>query len=287
MSLPVLSDSLQSYLVQINQVPLLTKDEEFDLAVRYSEHNDISAAHKLVTANLRFVVKIAIEYKGYIAQQTEHAIKLIDLIQEGNIGLMKAVKRFNPHKGYRLITYAVWWIRAQIQQFILKALSIVKRSSSELRKVLFSQFDKSREMIEKITGETELSFADAYNSLNMNNLDALQGDIPSPSSQRNLHHISLDKEVGENGEATFLDYLHDTSSDQENALSIKEEQSLAKKRLHTALRALNPKEKSIICERFLIDKPLTLQEIGNKLGVTRERVRQIESKALKKLKERL
>src|SRR3989338_3090051 len=140
MSLPVLSNSLQSYIVQINRFPLLSKDEEFDLAVRLKKYNDLDAAHKLITANLRFVVKIAMKYRDY-------GCRLADLVQEGNIGLMKAVRKFDPYKGLRLITYAVWWIRAQIQAFILKSWSLVSRNAKELKRKLFCRFIENRNKI--------------------------------------------------------------------------------------------------------------------------------------------
>src|SRR3989344_3094820 len=138
----VLSNSLQSYLVQINRFPLLSKEEELELAVRLRKQNDLDAAHKLITSNLRFVVKIAMEYRNY-------GFRLADLIQEGNIGLMKAVKKFDPFKGYRLITYAVWWIRSHIQAFILKNWSLVRKGTAALKKKLFYQLNRKNITIQK------------------------------------------------------------------------------------------------------------------------------------------
>lgn len=276
MALPVLSRSLQNYLAEVNRFPLLTSEEEFILAVRYREYNDIEAAHKLVTSNLRFVVKIALEFKGYLDKHTEHAVKLADLIQEGNIGLMKAVKRFDPYKGYRLITYAVWWIKAQIQQFIIRTISIVRRGARKLRKALFSQLTRSKEMIERLEKrkvlEAEIDEAQAV-------------DIPEGIEE--LHHLSLDREIGDDGETTFLDSIVDPTADQEEALGTKEERALTRQRLKKALTGLTPKERLVIANRFLVEKPLTLQEVGSKLGVTRERVRQIEARALQKLRKAL
>lgn len=276
MTLPVPSRSLQNYLAEVNRFPLLTPEEEFRLAVRYRKYNDIQAAHKLVTSNLRFVVKIALEFKGYLDKHTEHAVKLADLIQEGNIGLMKAVKRFDPYKGYRLITYAVWWIRAQIQQFIIRTISIVKRGSRELRKILFSQLARSREMIEGLERRRVL--------------EAGIEDPPTadaPEGIEELHHLSLDREIGDEGEATFLDSIVDPTADQEEVLGIKEERTLARQGLKKALSTLTPKERLVIANRFLLEEPLTLQELGKRLGVTRERVRQIEARALQKLRKAL
>src|SRR4030065_2161791 len=140
-NLPVVKNSLETYLVQINQFPLLTQEEEFKLAVRYRKHNDIEAAQKLITSNLRFVVKVVFEYKTY-------GVKLLDPIQEGNIGLMMAVKKFNPHKGYRLISYAIWWIRAYIQNFIIKTWSLVKIGTTKAQKKLFYKIGKVRKELE-------------------------------------------------------------------------------------------------------------------------------------------
>ena len=141
LNLPVVKDSLESYLVKINQIPLLTQKEEFQLAVRYRRHNDIEAAHKLITCNLRFVVKVALGYKTY-------GVKLADLIQEGNIGLMMAVKKFNPYKRYRFISYAVWWIRAYIQNYIVKTWSLVKIGTTQAQKKLFYKSGKVRKALE-------------------------------------------------------------------------------------------------------------------------------------------
>src|SRR3990172_8965465 len=141
LNLPVVKNSLESYLVQINQFPLLTPEEEFNLATRYRKDNDLEAAHKLITSNLRFVVKVAFEYKSY-------GVKLLDLIQEGNIGLMMAVKKFNPYKGYRFISYAIWWIRAYIQNFIIKTWSLVKIGTTQAQKKLFYKIGKVRKALE-------------------------------------------------------------------------------------------------------------------------------------------
>jgi len=140
-NLPVVKNSLETYLVQINQFPLLSQEEEFELAVKYRKYNDIQAAQKLVTSNLRFVVKVALEYKSY-------GVKLLDLIQEGNIGLMMAVKKFNPYKGYRFISYAIWWIRAYIQNFIIKTWSLVKIGTTQAQKKLFYKIGKVKKALE-------------------------------------------------------------------------------------------------------------------------------------------
>lgn len=268
----VLSNSLQLYLVQINGFPLLSKDEEFALAVRFREQNDIDAAHKLITSNLRFVVKIAMEYRSY-------GLRLPDLIQEGNVGLMKAVKKFDPFKGYRLITYAVWWIRSHIQAFILKNWRLVSKGAVALKKKLFYQPEKSNERSQdsKHSGrESEMEI----------------GNLPSEdlspyvlSKDAECRELSLDNEIGED-DATYLDMLPDTSYNPEDAALVEQEDSIAKDTISNALSALKEKERYVIENRFIAEPSLTLQEIGDELGITKERVRQIESEAIKKLKQR-
>lgn len=265
MSLPVLSNSLQSYIVQINRFPLLSKDEEFELAVRLKKYNDLDAAHKLITANLRFVVKIAMEYRDY-------RCRVADLVQEGNIGLMKAVKKFDPYKGLRLITYAVWWIRASIQAFILKSWSLVSRNSKELKRRLFYRFTENRNKIIEIENNSN-------KKLEANPSDmGIDEDIS--------RDFSLDERIGDN-ETTHLDMLSDGSANQEEAILALEEGRINKSQGEYAIQVLNERERFVIENRITSDAPLTLQEIGGKLGITRERVRQIEETALKKLRKRL
>ena len=268
----VLSNSLQLYLVQINRFPLLSKDEELALAVRFREQNDIDAAHKLITSNLRFVVKIAMEYRSY-------GLRLPDLIQEGNIGLMKAVKKFDPFKGYRLITYAVWWIRSHIQAFILKNWRLVSKGAVSLKKKLFYQnaIDNERSQDYGYSGqESETDIA----NLPSENLSqhVLSRDIK-------CRELSLDNEIGED-DVTYLDMLPDTSYNPEDAALVEQEDSIAKDTISNALSALKEKERYVIENRFIAEPSLTLQEIGDELGITKERVRQIESEAIKKLKQR-
>lgn len=268
----VLSNSLQLYLVQINGFPLLSKDEELALAVRFRKQNDIDAAHKLITSNLRFVVKIAMEYRSY-------GLRLPDLIQEGNIGLMKAVKKFDPFKGYRLITYAVWWIRSHIQAFILKNWRLVSKGAVSLKKKLFYQHERSNERSqdsEHSGRESEMEIA----NLPSENLsqDVLSRDIK-------CRELSLDNEIGED-DVTYLDMIPDTSYNPEDAALVEQEDSITKDTISNALSALKEKERYVMEKRFITEPSLTLQEIGNELGITKERVRQIESEAIKKLKQR-
>ena len=269
--LPVVKNSLESYLVQINQFPLLTQEEEFKLAVRYRKHSDIEAAHTLITSNLRFVVKVAFEYKSY-------RVKLLDLIQEGNIGLMMAVKKFDPYKGYRFISYAIWWIRAYIQNFIIKTWSLVKIGTTQAQKKLFYKIGKVRKALES-DGENEKKY-----ELLAHDLDVGKEDIIEMEQRMAARDLSLDTPFDEGQELTHLDLLKEESPNQEEAFAQEEEKKNREHEVQNAMKRLNEKEVYVIKNRIMADEPLTLQEIGDHLNLSRERVRQIESEALKKLK---
>jgi len=270
-NLPVVKNSLESYLIQINQFPLLTQDEEFQLAVRYRKDDDIEAAHKLITSNLRFVVKVAFEYKSY-------GIKLPDLIQEGNIGLMMAVKKFDPYKGYRFISYAIWWIRAYIQNFIIKTWSLVKIGTTQAQKKLFYKIGKVRKALEA-NQENEKRY-----ELLANDLDVAKEDIIEMEQRMSSRDLSLDAPFDEGHELTHLDLLREDAPNQEEALAREEEKEIREREVLNAMKRLNEKEVYVIKNRIMADSPLTLQEIGDHLKLSRERVRQIEGEALKKLR---
>jgi RNA polymerase sigma-32 factor len=270
-NLPVVKNSLESYLLQINRFPLLTREEEFQLAVRYRKDNDIEAAHKLITSNLKFVVKVAFEYKSYGA-------KLLDLIQEGNIGLMMAVKKFNPYKGYRFISYAIWWIRAYIQNFIIKTWSLVKIGTTQAQKKLFYKIGKIRKALES-NGEDEKKY-----ELLAHDLDVAKEDIIEMEQRMSSRDLSLDAPFDEGQELTHLDLLKEDSLNQEEAFAQEEEKRIREHDVQGAMKRLNEKEVYVIKNRIMADEPLTLQQIGDHLKLSRERVRQIESEALKKLK---
>ena len=269
--LPVVKNSLETYLAQINQFPLLTKEEEFKLAVRYRKHNDIDAAQKLITSNLKFVVKVAFEYKSY-------RVKLLDLIQEGNIGLMMAVKKFNPHKGYRFISYAIWWIRAYIQNFIIKTWSLVKIGTTQAQKKLFYKIGKIRKALES-DGENEKKY-----ELLAHDLDVAKEDIIEMEQRMAARDLSLDAPFDEGQELTHLDLLKEDSPNQEEALAQEEEKKIREHEVQNAMKRLSEKEVYVIQNRIMAEDPLTLQQIGDHLKLSRERVRQIEGEALKKLK---
>ncbi len=269
--LPVVKNSLETYLIQINQFPLLTQEEEFRLAVRYRKNNDIEAAQKLITSNLRFVVKVAFEYKSY-------GVKLQDLIQEGNIGLMMAVKKFDPHKGYRFISYAIWWIRAYIQNFIIKTWSLVKIGTTQAQKKLFYKIGKVRKALES-NGENEKKY-----EILAKDLDVTKEDIIDMEQRMAARDLSLDAPFDDGQELTHLDLLREDSPNQEEAFAEEEEKKIREREVQNAMKRLNEKEVYIIKNRIMSDEPLTLQQIGDHLKLSRERVRQIESEALKKLK---
>ena len=270
-NLPVVKNSLESYLVQINQFPLLTQEEERDLAVKYRKSNDIEAAHKLITSNLRFVVKVAFEYKSY-------GIKLLDLIQEGNIGLMMAVKKFDPDRGYRFISYAIWWIRAYIQNFIIKTWSLVKIGTTQAQKKLFYKIGKVRKALES-DAENEKK----YERL-AQDLDVAKEDIMEMEQRMSSRDLSLDAPFDEDRELTHMDLLQEGTPNQEEAIAEEEMKKIREREVLNALKRLSEKEVYIIKNRIMSDEPLTLQEIGDHLKLSRERVRQIESEALRKLK---
>jgi len=269
--LPVVKNSLETYLVQINQFPLLNQEEEFKLAVRYRKYNDIEAAHKLITSNLRFVVKVAFEYKSY-------GVKILDLIQEGNIGLMMAVKKFNPYKGYRFISYAIWWIRAYIQNFIIKTWSLVKIGTTQAQKKLFYKIGKVRKALEA-NGESEKKY-----ELLARDLDVTKEDIVEMEQRMSSRDLSLDAPFDESQELTHLELLKEESLNQEEAIAQEEEKKIREHEVQNAMKRLNEKEVYVLQNRIMAEDPLTLQQIGDHLKLSRERVRQIESEALKKLK---
>jgi len=275
-NLPVIASSLELYLTQINQFPLLSPAEEFDLAVRFQEKEDIEAAHKLITSNLRFVVKVALEYRSY-------GVKLLDLIQEGNMGLMMAVKKFDPHRGYRLISYAIWWIRAYIQNFIVKTWSLVKIGTTQTQKKLFYSLGKTKQLLKADREKTDEDHVRVLAKA----LDVKDREIIEMEQRMSLRDFSLDSALDEDSHMTHLDLLVDEMPSQEELVGEMEEKEHKKQKVDQALNCLNPKEKYVIEKRIMNYTPSTLQEIGNSLKLSRERIRQIENEALKKLKSEL
>ena len=273
-NLPVVRNTLESYMMRINQLPVLSQEEEFELAVRYRKHDDMNAAQKLITSNLRFVVKVAFEYKSY-------GFKILDLIQEGNIGMMMALKKFDPYKGYRFISYAIWWIRAYIQNFIIKNWSLVKIGTTQAQKKLFYKIGKVRKALEADQEKEE-----RY-ELVANDLDVSKKDILEMEQRMASRDLSLDAPIDDNQELTHFDLLKETSPNQEEVLGEEEEKTILEKGVRAAMKRLNEREEYVVRNRIMADSPLTLQEIGSHLKLSRERVRQIESEALKKLKKEI
>jgi RNA polymerase sigma-32 factor len=271
LELPVVAGTLDLYIAEINQFPILTAEEEFALAVRLKKFNDLEAAEKLIVSNLRFVVKIAHEYRNY-------GVKLPDLIQEGNIGLMHAVKKFDPYRGYRLISYAVWWIRAYIQNFVIKSWSLVKIGTTQAQRKLFFKLGQARKRLETMA-ERNPEFAEIAETLGVK-----AHEIEEMDMRMSNRDLSLDAAVSEDGDSTHMDFLVYEGEDQEESLIRKEEKDLVQQNIAGALSTLSEKEIFIIKHRVMADVPLTLQEIGDKYNITRERARQIEKQALKKLR---
>ena len=270
MKLPVVVGTLDLYIAEINHFPLLTAEDEFKFAVRLKKHNDMEAAEKLVVSNLRFVVKIAHEYRNY-------GFKLADLIQEGNIGLIHAVKKFDPYKGYRLISYAVWWIRAYIQNYLIKSWSIVKIGTTQAQRKLFFKLSQAKKQLETLS-KKKPEFAEIAESLGVKGSEVAEMDLRMGSRDVSLHEF-----IGDEGDTTHIDLLAYEGDDQEVALIKNEEKSLVKQNIASALAKLSERESYIILNRVMADNPETLQEIGNKFNITRERARQIEKQALKKV----
>jgi RNA polymerase sigma-32 factor len=270
LKLPVVVGTLDIYIAEINRFPLLTAEDEFKFAVRLKKHNDMEAAEKLVVSNLRFVVKIAHEYRNY-------GFKLADLIQEGNIGLIHAVKKFDPYKGYRLISYAVWWIRAYIQNYLIKSWSIVKIGTTQAQRKLFFKLSQAKKQLETLS-KKKPEFAEIAEALGVKGSEVAEMDLRMGSRDVSLHEF-----IGDEGDTTHIDLLAYEGDDQEVALIKHEEKSLVKRDIASALANLSERESYIILNRVMADNPETLQEIGNKFNITRERARQIEKQALKKV----
>lgn len=268
-TIPAVSDNMTLYMAEIKKFPLLSPEEEYRYAVKFYEEKDLEAAHTLITANLRFVVKIAAEYRDY-------GLRMLDLIQEGNVGLMMAVRKFNPYKGFRLISYAVWWIRAYIQNYILSAWSLLKIGTTQAQRKLFFKLNQARKAITNMTGEDDLH-ATALS------LDVKESEV-NEMSQRMLGEYSLDAEYGDSDGHTMLETLADDRQNQEELLADIQESGELRTEIAAALTRLNEKERYVIEQRVTADTPQTLQEIADYFSISRERVRQIEEGALRKMK---
>jgi RNA polymerase sigma-32 factor len=275
-ALPVISPDggLRRYMQEIQKFPILTPEDEYMLAKRWTEYGDYEAAHKLVTSHLRLVAKIAYGYRGY-------GLPVAELIAEGNIGLMQAVKKFEPEKGFRLSTYAMWWIRASIQEFVLRSWSLVKMGSSAAQKRLFFNLKKMRKRLKTIDDGKALTpdeIRTIAHELNVNEQDVIDMDLRMGATDKNLN-----ARVGVDGETEWMDMLADPSESHEDTLADDQELQLKRKLLGQAMASLNDREREIIVARRMNEEERTLEDLSKQFGISRERVRQIESRALEKM----
>jgi RNA polymerase sigma-32 factor len=242
LKLPVVTGTLDLYITEINRFSLLTAEEEFKLAMRLKKDNDMEAAQKLIVSNLRFVVKIAHEYRNY-------GFKLADLIQEGNIGLIHAVKKFDPEKGYRLISYAVWWIRAYIQNYLIKSWSIVKIGTTQAQRKLFFKLSQAKKQLETISKRNP-EFSEIADSLGVKGSEVAEMDL-----RMGTRDLSLNEFINDDGDTSHLDFLTHDGDNQEVSLIKHEERSLVKRDIAGALATLNERESYIIRHRVMSDNP--------------------------------
>ena len=279
MHLPILSSegSLSLYLQEIKRFPILTAEEEYMLAKRYKEHGDTEAAHKLVTSHLRLVAKIAMGYRGY-------GLPVTDLISEGNVGIMQAVKKFDPEKGFRLATYAMWWIRAQIQEYVLHSWSLVKIGTTAAQKKLFFNLRKLKNQLGSID-DGSLSPENVREIANR--LNVKEAEVKDMEGRLFSGDQSLNVQIGHESNTEWQDMIVDDSEAQDKVFEKKDEYLHRKKLFNEALKILNPREKEIIELRRLRDKPKKLEELSQQFKISRERVRQIEEKAMEKLQKKI
>jgi RNA polymerase sigma-32 factor len=270
------ADFLSTYLSEISQYPLLTQPEEQALARRFRQ-GDLVAGHRLVTANLRFVVKVAYEYRSY-------GLKMSDLIQEANIGLMKAVQKFDPDKGIRLISYAVWWIRAYIQNYVLKNWSLVKLGTTQAQRRLFFALARTRRELEKLgSGDGHIVNAEEI----ARKLNVKASEVREMEQRMGGRDLSLDAPMGEDGDATHLDFVESECASHADEIADRQEAQMTRERIQRALARLDPRERFIIEQRVMSDAGMTLSELGEHFGFSRERARQLEIRAKDKLKAEL
>jgi len=265
--------NLSRYLQDIRKFPMLTPEEELALSKRWRDHEDMEAAHKLVTSHLRLVAKIAMGYRGY-------GLPLGELISEGNVGMMQAVKRFDPDRGFRLATYAMWWIRAAIQEYILHSWSLVKMGTTASQKKLFFNLRRLKGQMQAID-DGDLQPEQVAKIARV--LDVPEQDVVSMNRRLSAPDHSLNAPVRADSEGEWQDWLVDDSDSQETAIGEHEELSGRKALLSGALSTLNERERHILIERRLKDNPTTLEDLSQQYNISRERVRQIEVRAFEKL----
>jgi len=265
--------NLSRYLQEIRKFPMLTAEEELELSHRWRDDEDLEAAHKLVTSHLRLVAKIAMGYRGY-------GLPVGELISEGNVGMMQAVKRFDPDRGFRLATYAMWWIRAAIQEYILHSWSLVKMGTTAAQKKLFFNLRRLKGQMQAID-DGDLQPEQVAKIARV--LDVPEQDVVNMNRRLSAPDHSLNAPVRADSEGEWQDWLVDESESQETAIGDREELSGRKALLSSALQTLNERERHILIERRLKDNPTTLEELSQQYNISRERVRQIEVRAFEKL----
>jgi RNA polymerase sigma-32 factor len=277
-NLPTLSNEggLSAYLAQIKKFPMLDAEEEYMLAKHWKEKGSLKSAEKLVTSHLRLVAKIAMGYKGY-------GLPVNEMISEGNVGLMQAVKKFEPEKGFRLATYAMWWIKAAIQEYILRSWSLVKIGTTTAQKKLFFNLKKIKN---QIAPRSEGDLRNEQVSKIANKLNVSEKEVVSMNRRLAGKEHSLNAPLGEDGNQ-WQDWLVDKEMDQELKLAQQEEMNARKDLLKDSIKILNDREKEILYARRLTDHPLTLEHLSQKYNISRERIRQIENKAFEKLQKHM
>lgn len=267
----VANNSLESFLAQVRTIKPLTAEQEFNLAVRYHETGDIEAAHEMVVSHLPFVVKVAFQYRHYM-------LPVQDLIQEGTIGLMKAVKRFDPYKGYRLVSFAVWWIKAYVKNFILRSWNLVRLGTTQAQRKLFFRMGELGEHLDDESREARVEELAAE-------LEVKPDEVIEMEARMRAREWSLDQVIGDDKTMSALDLLEDDSPSQETLLIERETEDQLTRSTEKALEKLDSRERFIVTKRYMEDSPWTLQKLGDHFGTSRERVRQLEQRALKKLKD--
>ena len=267
------SDPLQRYLAEIRRYPLLTREEEHDLAIRYKEHGEVEAAYRLVTANLRLVIMLARKYERTIQN-------VLDLIQEGNIGLMKAVQHFDPDRGVRFPSYAVWWVRAYIIRYLMDNWRTVKLGTTQAQRKLFFNLQREKERLEA-EGFSPTAKQIAHN------LGVKEAEVVEMQQRMSGRDLSLDTPINVEDEEgnTFGDSLSTHHDNTEDAVAAAEYRALMRTKMHEFARTLTGKEEVIFRTRLLAEEPVTLQDIGDQYGISRERIRQLESRVKTKLKD--
>ena len=276
-NLPIPSvGGLSIYLAQIKKFPMLDAEEEYMLAKNWRENGNLQSAHKLVTSHLRLVAKIAMGYRGY-------GLPVSELISEGNIGLMQAVKKFDPNKGFRLATYAMWWIKASIQEYILRSWSLVKIGTTAAQKKLFFNLKKIKN---QIAPQSEGDLRNEHVDEIANKLDVSKDEVVSMNRRLSGKEFSLNAQVGEDGDE-WQDWLVDKELDHDLKFAHQEEMKQRKDLLKDSIKVLNDREREILYSRRLNEDPTTLEDLSKKYKISRERIRQIENKAFEKLQKHM